>query len=72
MFVHYQCNKCNYEFDFFIQPHPHTGATIFQLGQKGCLICLKAQAMEKTCPKCGSNDLTQTVAEKMIIGGIKQ
>lgn len=62
--MHYTCRKCNYEFEVNIAPHPHNITSIFQLGPKGCPVCLKASAMSKICPKCGSLDLTQTINEK--------
>lgn len=57
--MHYICKKCHNEFDINISPHPHT---YNRLGLAyGCLICLKAQAQAKICPKCGSNETIQTV-----------
>ena len=56
--MHYKCLKCNYEFDVNPpMPHPHNGSFL----QIGCPICLKANAMSKVCPKCGSTNLEQTL-----------
>lgn len=61
--MHYKCKKCDYEFDVMPAPaHPHTGLFV----PMGCPICLKASAMSKVCPKCGSIDLEQTLKKKNI------
>ena len=60
--MHYKCKKCNYEFDVFLNPHPHN-ASMF-VSMRGCPICAKAQAMSKVCPKCGSKDLEQSIVKK--------
>ena len=60
--MHYKCKKCNYEFEVFLQPHPHNNLSFINVGAYGCPICLKAQAKAKVCPKCGSVDLIQTLA----------
>ena len=60
--MHYKCNKCDYEFDVFIHPHPHSSLSLITVGVFGCPVCRKASAQAKVCPKCGSTDLTQTLA----------
>ncbi len=60
--MHYKCNKCNYEFDVFMQPHPHQSMSFLNIQTGGCPVCARAQAMSKVCPKCGSIDLNQTLA----------
>jgi len=61
--MHYKCKNCNYEFDVFVKPHPHNFGFI-NVGLKGCPTCQRAAAMSKVCPKCGSTDLVQSLANK--------
>lgn len=59
--MHYRCKKCSYEFDAYIQPHPHPMGRPSLIGGYGCPVCLKAAAKSKVCPSCGSLDLEQSV-----------
>lgn len=58
--MHYICKNCKYEFDVTPITHPHTGLFV----PMGCPICIKAAAMSKVCPKCGSKDLIESLKVK--------
>lgn len=62
--MYYKCKLCNYEFEAKPIFHPHTGLFV----PMGCPICIKAQAMSKVCPKCGSKE----VVEMLKLNNIKK
>jgi len=62
--MHYQCKKCNYEFDVEIQEHPHPMNSFIKFGVFGCPGCRQAMARAQVCPKCGSIELKQSLVLK--------
>ncbi len=59
--MHYKCRKCNYEFDVEIKEHPHPINSFITVGAFGCPICRNAQLKAKTCPNCGSIEVSQSI-----------
>jgi ssDNA-binding Zn-finger/Zn-ribbon topoisomerase 1 len=57
----YQCSKCNTEFEVEVVEHPHSMYSSIRYGAFGCPVCLKAAAMPKVCPKCGSIETNQKI-----------
>lgn len=62
--MYYRCNKCKYIFEVVLPVHPHPINSFISVSGFGCPICLKANAKEKICPNCGSNDLKMSVRKE--------